>query len=275
MRSCSLLKSLRSAKNGRRGLPKSMSCRYQTIAYAVVDHAHDRHAVRRVAACAYPDGLSGPVSRQTFTYDARDRLLTAETSAMGAAQYYESYRYDALGNILSRKVDGATVTYAYGRPPAPSQPVTSTLPHRTYLPMVALDHDPTLSTIDQPFAVVATSAGFRAAYDRNGNMTLRVEISGTATITYVQAFDVENRLHAVTNTVSGAVTRFTYDGDGNRLLREHGGARVLYLGATEIAIAAGGERTVTTYYGAGGGRIAKRGGRSSSSSTATTATCGS
>ncbi|MGB9873252.1 MAG: hypothetical protein ACPLYD_16545, partial [Anaerolineae bacterium] len=56
-----------------------------------------------------------------------------------------------------------------------------------------------------PFAVVSTTAGFRAAYDPNGNMVLRVEVSGTQRITYTQAWDAENRLAVVTNTVAGQV----------------------------------------------------------------------
>jgi len=56
--------------------------------------------------------------------------------------------------------------------------------------------------------VVATSAGTL----RNGNMLARIEMSGTQVITYVQEWTVENRLAVVTNTVTGAVTRFVYDG---------------------------------------------------------------
>ncbi len=43
-------------------------------------------------------------------------------------------------------------------------------------------------------------------------MLIRVEISGTKRITYTQEWTVENRLAVVTNTISGDVTRFVYDG---------------------------------------------------------------
>jgi len=109
-----------------------------------------------------------------------------------------------------------------------------------------------------PFAVVSTTAGFRAAYDPNGNMVLRVECRGEPScspITYTQGWDVENRLSVVTNTVTGEVTRFTYDGDGKRVLREDGSGVTVYLGAVEVHVT-GTERVTKTYYFAGSQRIA-------------------
>jgi len=105
-----------------------------------------------------------------------------------------------------------------------------------------------------PFAVVSTTADFRAAYDPNGNMVLRVEVSGTQRITYTQGFDAENRLAVVTNTVTGQVTRFVYDGDGNRVLR-------IGPEGTTVSIGEYYEKrgsVVTKYYYAGGQRIAVR-----------------
>ena len=215
-------------------------------------------------------GNAGQV--QTFTYDARDRLLTAHTTAAGQGQCHETYGYDLMGNIITRTVGGDPRTYTYGRPPDPGEPVTPTLPHVIYLPIIAYKHDSRVSTIRQPFAVVATSEGFRAAYDLNGNMTLRVEVSGTETITgnshasssvgitFTQEWNAENRLSVVTNTVSGDVTRFVYDGDGNRVLREQpDGSVTAYLGAVEVTLS-GTERLTTSYYFAGAQRIAMRGG---------------
>ena len=105
-----------------------------------------------------------------------------------------------------------------------------------------------------PFAVVSTTAGFRAAYDPNGNMTLRVEISGTQRITYLQEYNAENRLAVVTDTVTGQVTRFVYDGDGNRILRIDGSGTTVTLG--DDYEQTGG--AVRKYYSAGGQRIAMR-----------------
>ena len=105
-----------------------------------------------------------------------------------------------------------------------------------------------------PFAVVSTTAGFRAAYDPNGNMVLRVEVSGTQRITYTQEWDAENRLAVVTDTVTGQVTRFVYDGDGNRILRIGPDGTTVYIG--EYYERTGG--TVRKYYYAAGQRVAVR-----------------
>ncbi len=62
----------------------------------------------------------------------------------------------------------------------------------------------------------------------------------------------------VTNTVSGEVTRFVYDGDGKRVLREQpDGSITAYLGAVEVTLT-GTQRFTKTYYFAGGRRVAMR-----------------
>ena len=106
---------------------------------------------------------------QTFTYDARDRLLTAQTSAAGSGRYAETYQYDQMGNVITRTFGNETVEYTYGRRHGlsltePTPPITGA--HVIYLPLVAQNYDP--ERIQQPFAVVATSAGFRAGYDHAG-----------------------------------------------------------------------------------------------------------
>jgi RHS repeat-associated protein len=195
---------------------------------------------------------------QTFGYDARDRLVWARTNGVGNGQYNEAYGYDRMGNIITRTVGGAPQSYTYGCPP-PS--IASTLPptltHRVYFPLVMKGYgpeSPPMAACVAPFAVVSTTAGFRAVYDPNGNMTLRVEVSGTQRITYTQEFNVENRLTAVTNTVTGQVTRFVYDGDGNRILRVDGSGTTVTIGDYYEKQGA----AVTKYYYAGGQRIAVR-----------------
>ena len=105
-----------------------------------------------------------------------------------------------------------------------------------------------------PLAVVRTSTGFRAEYDPNGNMVLRVEVSGTQRITYTQEYNAENRLAVVTNTVTGQVTRFGYDGDGNRVLRIGPEGTTVYIGDYYKKRGA----VVTKYYSAAGQRMAVR-----------------
>jgi len=113
---------------------------------------------------------------------------------------------------------------------------------------------PPMAACVAPFAVVSTTAGFRAAYDPNGNMVLRVEVSGTQHITYTQEYNTENRLAVVTNTVTGQVTRFGYDGDGNRLLRIGPEGATVYIGDYYEKRGS----VVTKYYYAAGQRVAMR-----------------
>ncbi|MBU0491427.1 MAG: hypothetical protein KKB13_06220, partial [Chloroflexi bacterium] len=49
-------------------------------------------------------------------------------------------------------------------------------------------------------------------------------------MTYEQDFDAENRLAVVTNTVTGDVTAFTYDGDGARVKKVDPTGATSYVG---------------------------------------------
>jgi len=137
---------------------------------------------------------------QTFGYDALDRLLSAGTTSVGNGRYSESYGYNAIGNITVRISGTLTMTYGY----------SDTL-HK--------------------HAVTWLSNGVTFQYDANGNMTRRVELSGTQRMTYTQGWDAENRLSVVTNTVTGLVTRFYYDGDGQRVKKTEGATPTVYVGA--------------------------------------------
>ncbi|MBN1179585.1 MAG: RHS repeat-associated core domain-containing protein [Anaerolineae bacterium] len=94
-------------------------------------------------------------------------------------------------------------------------------------------------------------------------MVLRVEVSATATMTYEQAFDVENRLVAVTATQGAnvSVTRFGYDADGARVVMAGpGGGWTIYAGELleEDWNAGGGFVARRSYYYHGSRRVALR-----------------
>ena len=61
-------------------------------------------------------------------------------------------------------------------------------------------------------------------------MTRRVEMSGTQLITY-QQWDIDNRLVVITNTMSGQVTQYFYDADGQRVKRISPQNTTLYVSA--------------------------------------------
>jgi YD repeat-containing protein len=71
-----------------------------------------------------------------------------------------------------------------------------------------------------------------------------------------QQFNVENRLVAVTNTVSGQVTRFTYDGDGARVLEVSSNITTAFVGEHYEKVS--NVVTPTKYFMLGGKRIAVR-----------------
>ncbi len=69
-----------------------------------------------------------------------------------------------------------------------------------------------------------------------------------------QTGDAENRLNVVTDTVTGQVTRFVYDGDGNRVLRIGPEGTTVYIGDYYEKQGS----VVTKYYYAAGQRVAMR-----------------
>lgn len=101
-------------------------------------------------------------------------------------------------------------------------------------------------------------------------MTRRVEISATTDV-YTQTWDAENRLTVVTGTLTYSckgcpapttrVSKFTYDGDGNRVMQvQISGTQVIttaYAGAIEVQITAT-QRITKAYYSAGSQLIAMR-----------------
>ena len=85
--------------------------------------------------------VDGGPQTQTFTYDALDRLLTAEAAggSAGQGQYsLETYTYNSIGNMTSK----GGVAYNYNDP-------------------------------DHKHAVSSTTAGGAFSYDDAGNMTSR------------------------------------------------------------------------------------------------------
>lgn len=192
---------------------------------------------------------------QTFGYDARDRLIWARTNGMGSGQYNEAYGYDRMGSMVTRTVGGGAVWYGYGvsQTVGVTQPMVPG-PWRVYLPLaLAPSAYPPVpgATASQPFAVISTTAGFRAAYDANGNMTLRVKVSGAQRITYTQEYNAENRLVGVSG---GATASYVYDGDGNRVKATVSGVTTVYVGNYYEQEGS----TVRQYYYANGQRVAMR-----------------
>jgi YD repeat-containing protein len=172
------------------------------------------------------DYKAGGTQTQSFTYDALDRLLSAQASGGTQGNYaLESYTYDPTSGNLSSK---AGVSYTYG-------------PQSAGCPAGALS---------KAHAVVGAGAN-SYCYDLNGNMTRR-SLAGT---TYDLAYDAENRLAAVSGAASAS---FAYDGDGQRVKGVVNGTTTVYIG--NYFEWTGSTSTAKKYYYADGARIALRSG---------------
>jgi RHS repeat-associated protein len=129
-----------------------------------------------------------PSRNQTFTYDALNRLTSAQNAGTncasntvnGKTEYWgNSYGYDAWGNLLNKSVTKCSA---------------------------------------ENFSVAALAnnqlSGY--AYDAAGNMTHDL----TSGLTYT--FDQENRITGASGYA------YTYDGDGNRVMKSNGSTGTLY-----------------------------------------------
>ncbi|WP_309113165.1 RHS repeat-associated core domain-containing protein [Saccharothrix sp.] len=171
-----------------------------------------------------------PVDTQCFRVDHLRRLTEAWTAPWsceeepradalgGPAPYWHSYTYDAIGNRLTEVRHGAagdtTRTYDYPRPGSKQLAAVRT---------------------SRPGAPEDVRS---FAHDAEGNVTAR----GGQTLSY----DAEGH---VTSVVEGdKTTSFTYDADGDRLIRRDPGGTTLYIGDTELHADKVGLVTATRYY---------------------------
>jgi RHS repeat-associated protein len=138
---------------------------------------------------------------QTFTYDALNRLISAQNAGTdctkstvnGKTEYWgNTYGYDAWGNLLSKTVTKCSAEF-----------------------------------LSVPALVSNQLSGY--TYDAAGNMTQDPTDGVTAT------YDAEDRMTAATK--NGVSTTYTYDAQGNRVRKDVGGnfTEYLYFGSNIIA----------------------------------------
>ncbi len=184
--------------------------------------------------------LNGNEFRECYTYDDRNRLTHALTTAdvtssdacddtssgpSGDLAYEESYTYSIDGNLTSRTQGSDTINYTYPSGTDPDRP-----------------HAPT--EVD----------GNTYEWDTNGNLESRTIDGDIETLTW----NAERRLETVTTDAGTA--RYTYDPDGQRLLQQTpNGDRTLYIPGHEITATNGGTTIeATRLYSFAGELVATR-----------------
>ncbi|TDC03206.1 RHS repeat domain-containing protein, partial [Actinomadura bangladeshensis] len=215
----------------------------------------DRHATYHYtdagSITSITDTSRDGVDNQCFSYDHLQRLTEAWTQAAdacageptssvigGPAPYWQTFTYDTAGNRKTQTVHGVggegdtTRTYTYADP----------------------GHGNRLNTMVQTGGDGDRTDTY--TYDATGNTTTRTVGTGSAGQTL--GWDAEGQLTEVTE--NGTSTRYIYDADGNRLIREDATGTTLYMpDGTELrALTGATTATGTRYYSFAGQTVAMR-----------------
>jgi RHS repeat-associated protein len=193
---------------------------------------------------------------ETYSYDLLSRLTGAKREPGGATTGDWSFGYDAVGNRLTDRVSGTSRTYSYdgrnrllGVQPGGTlnvagstnevanvkvdgQPATA-LPGKVFEKEIAAPGgtrtfaleatDPSGNTRTNTYQVSATAGSAMLTYDENGNLTAKVDGSGT----WVYEWNAENQLTRV-NKDEAEVARFEYDPVGRRVRKVAGAVTHAY-----------------------------------------------
>ncbi len=200
-----------------------------------------------------PSGASAATDVQCFQYDYLGRLTqswaqgTASCAATpsasaegGAAPYWDSYAYNAIGNVT-----GITSTNLAGQvtTTADTYPATG----------AAHPHAITGESVTAPSGSTSTSYG----YDASGNLTTVTGGGQSQALSWNDAGQLSQ--DAVTPAGGGTAqnTTYTYDADGNQLITADPGTTTLYLPDEQLSLnTATGTVTGTRFYALGGTPVA-------------------
>ncbi|MET7601240.1 RHS repeat-associated core domain-containing protein [Streptomyces avermitilis] len=191
-----------------------------------------------------PNGASG-----TGSTDAACSAGASSSTVGGVSPYWTEYRYDSIGNRTSEVRHGlngagtATRSYKYGEGSGPNG--ANSGPH-------------TVSSVVEKTAATSTTPEVTSqdmyTYDASGNTKTRVLSGDTQALTW----DKQGELTQVTNA-DKTVTAYTYDGSGERLLRDTSAEKTLYLPGMELHLdKATSKVTATRYYTFGSMTVAMR-----------------
>jgi YD repeat-containing protein len=208
-----------------------------------------------------PNAAGSTRDAQCFDYDRLGRLTDAWTPSAGncattptssnvggAAPYWTSFQFDAVGNRTSMVEHGlgaaASRTSTYSYPAAGGS--AGSKPHA-------------VTRVARNSSTVGSYS-----YDAAGNMTRRGR-AGKAEQTL--SWDAEGELASVT-TSGGVAGKYVYSADGDRLVRTQNGRTTVYLPGGQELTLAGGTVTATRYYQFEGQTVALRTGHDARGTTA-------
>lgn len=207
-----------------------------------------------------PSGATSATDVQCFKYDYLGRLVQAwaqgtsgcastpsASAEGGAAPYWQTYTYDAVGNMT-----GVTST-------TPSGAVTTTAD--TYpAASAAQPHAITGQSVTGPSGTTTSSYGYNA----DGELTTLTGTTADQALTWNDAGQLTQDAVTAAGSSTAQDTGYIYDANGNLLIRTDPGSTTLLLADEELVLNTGtGAVTGTRLYSVGGMTVAGRTGAAS------------
>lgn len=226
-----------------------------------VGYGYDANGNR--TSITYPDNKV-----VNYTYDKLNRLATVTDWLTNTT----SYTYDATGNLINTSnPNNTTVTYTYdaaGRLTGLINKKSDSTVISSYSYTLDEIGNHTQSVQEEPLVPVIPDQNVNYTYDTENRLT---DVSGTANTfdangnmtgkgsdTYT--YDYEDRL--IQSAIGGAVTQYSYDGNGNRLVKVEGSNTTRYVldingSLSNVLAETDGSGNITAYYVYGLGLISK------------------
>jgi RHS repeat-associated protein len=169
-------------------------------------------AANRLTSRSAPNGVTS-----SYGYDDLDRLTSLMHTAGATTLSGNLYTYNNANTISSWTTASDQRSYSYDSVNRLTGTSNSEMPTESYSYDAVGNRTAShlsASYAYQPFNKLASTASATYAYDNNGNLNSKTDVSGTTTFTY----DEENHLKQVA-LPTGLTLNYKYDGLGRRIQR--------------------------------------------------------